>query len=171
MIALLNFPIAVMLAGFSPSNGVQCAPLDSDAIRSRVLAVQAASRQSAIAESLADLGTVWADTCVSARERASPSVVSNLAALLRIEPRWTVATMLLDVGGNLHYARSAIEQTLRDERASERRRRRHSIGVVMDDPEAIPDSLRCLLAKIRTGREDRRLCRFLLNLREANGFR
>ena len=171
MIALLHFSIAALLAGPASPEPSHCTPLDPDALRLRVAALQAASTESESSEATGQLGAAWARTCLSARERASPSVVSSLASALRITPRWTVAAMLLDVGENLRYARGAIERALREVEAQESRWAREAYPLVPNNFGALPASLKCLLEKIRTGREDRNLCWHLRNLQEADGFR
>lgn len=166
MISLLPFQLAAILVGFVSPEEVRCTPVDAGAVRSRVAAVQAASSPPEISRNLGELGADWTRRCLSSRRHASPAVVADLAGLLRIQQaRWTVATMLLDVSGNLRYARGPINRALEDQLARERIYRREAYPLIPNNFGFIPQSLRCLLTKIRTGREDAYLCRHLQSLR------
>jgi len=167
MIALLQFRLAAILVGFASPDEVRCTPVDAGAVRLRVAAVRAASSPPEISAYLGELGADWRRRCLSSRHRASPSLVADLAGLLQIrQARWTVATMLLDVSQNLRFARGSITLALQDQLARERLQQREAYPVIPNNLNAIPQSLRCLLARIRTGRENMRLCRHLQSLRD-----
>lgn len=168
MILILQLRVAAIALQSASPQGAGCPPVDAGAIRAKVEAVLTSSDASQTSLNLGYLGADWRAICFSSRRNAGRAIVTDLARLLRIrQARWVVATMLLDVSSNLRYAEPSIRAALRDQEAVAREYRRTS-PVMLQDPNGIPRSLRCLLNKIRYLREDQSLCQDLQSLRNGD---
>jgi hypothetical protein len=134
-----------------------CQPLDAAVILSRSDAVIAANED--FPDRLASIRSYWRSACMRDRERASRRVVVSLSRLLNYRrSRLAAASMLIDVGPSLIYARRELGPALRNQRLVEARHLRQTFPILPEDYHVTYDALRCLSTKLNTGRIDRKLC-------------
>jgi hypothetical protein len=69
--------------------------------------------------------------------------------------------MLLDVGRNLRVARSPLMAAIRDEERIERKQFRDAYPFAPPTGHSYSFSLKCVVKKIRTGKNDPRLCWYI----------
>jgi hypothetical protein len=162
MIALVQLPLAAVSLSLGPAERAHCVSVDAVDVQSRVESVLALADRSQMADQVSDLEADWKRNCPSSRRNASPATVTSLGRLLQVpELRWMTITVMRDVGPNLRYAEGALRLALADEEAGEREGRRAVGPGLLINYGVMPRSLRCLINRIHTGRENRYFCRYL----------
>ena len=162
---MIDFVIAVtVLSAVAPGAG-SCVPVMAEPISSRVDSILASKDVPERSAQIGELAGYWRGHCAASRRTADREVVVSLARLLS-DPlaRLVASSMLLDIGPNLRFARSALTRALAQQEAREKAQARAAEPFVPTTKNQVSVSLRCVLTKLRSGAVDAKLCRYIKRL-------
>jgi hypothetical protein len=166
--AVFDAVLGILLAQAVPA-ARGCESLNDAALQAHVSMVASSSGRSEIAEKSTRMLRYWRSTCKGYRINASRYAVTSLTELLRMPTlRFYASSMLAEVGRNLRYAKLPLAKALEDQTRIERRLYREAYPSVPTTADTVSSSLRCALAKARTGRWNETLCLYVKLFNESS---
>jgi hypothetical protein len=157
--------IVAIFASGELAQSPSCRALEPMEIERRVSRME----QLPVREMVDEIGLLtdyWQGVCIEHRRNAGAPVVASLARLLQRQPaRMGVSALLLDVGRNLRIAKRPLRSALADEIRRDRESLRATWPIRATTYRRSSDTLRCVLRKMRTNREDRELCLIVNHMR------
>jgi hypothetical protein len=166
MIRILE--IAAAIAAHQTPESHRCAHLDRNLLSQLIKNAHEATyiNLTASGEALSNLALYWRSVCYQDRHNASPPIVKELSGLLYDRTAiFTVTSLLLDVGKNLRSASGTVDTAIIIQESDEKEMLKKSFPWKLSTGTLLSSSLKCVRAKIRTGKLDKRYCQYISGLR------